>query len=230
MPDASSLRPQMHIEFQTRSSTVSGTTVRSISVEHPTPPEKFVRYKARYELEADLEYVFGEQAAQFIARNSAPAAAPAASAPAAHATHAGPQQQIQQQQQVAAALPSLFPDLNRAVQVFNAEPGMGGQGALLESAPYEQTQSLVTNPFLSLVSDESAGVGESATGPGPGPGPGPAEADPVLTQAKDIFFGARTYTLRYLIFDERNRSVRLSESCSLFSITVHYTVHRILLC
>lgn len=189
MPDASSLRPQMHIEFQTRSSTVSGTTVRSISVEHPTPPEKFVRYKARYELEADLEYVFGEQAAQFIARNSAPAAAPAASAPAAHATHAGPQQQIQQQQ-VAAALPSLFPDLNRAVQVFNAEPGMGGQGALLESAPYEQTQSLVTNPFLSLVSDESAGVGESATGPGP------AEADPVLTQAKDIFFGARMYTLR----------------------------------
>lgn len=168
MPDASNLRSQMHIEFQTRSSTVSGTTVRSISVEHPTPPEKFVRYKARYELEADLEYVFGEQAAQFIARNSAPTIA------ASPAAHSGATQQMQLQ--VPEQLPSLFTDLNRAVQVFNAEPAMGQMAPV--SPPYEQ--SLATNPFLALAAD--AGAGESATVPA---------ADPLLSQAKDIFFGAR---------------------------------------
>lgn len=43
------------VEFNTPATTVSKTQVRSISVENPNPPEKWVRYIAKYEYRVQID-------------------------------------------------------------------------------------------------------------------------------------------------------------------------------
>ncbi|KAL5009161.1 hypothetical protein ScPMuIL_014742 [Solemya velum] len=45
------------VEFTMPASTISQTQVRSISVENPNPPEKWVRYIAKYEYQVEIDHV-----------------------------------------------------------------------------------------------------------------------------------------------------------------------------
>lgn len=45
------------VEFTMPASTVSQTQVRSISVENPNPPEKWVRYIAKYEYKVEIDHI-----------------------------------------------------------------------------------------------------------------------------------------------------------------------------
>lgn len=51
----------VHVEFRMPSTTVSHTTLRSISVNCDAPPEKFVRYLAKYEYKIGLNITYDEQ-------------------------------------------------------------------------------------------------------------------------------------------------------------------------
>lgn len=50
----------VHVEFKMPSTTVSHTTLRSISVTNENPPEKFVRYLAKYEYKIELNISYNE--------------------------------------------------------------------------------------------------------------------------------------------------------------------------
>nr|XP_046913121.1 protein stoned-B-like isoform X1 [Dermatophagoides farinae] len=50
----------VHVEFRMPSTTVSHTTLRSISVNCETPPDKFVRYNAKYEYKIGLNITYDE--------------------------------------------------------------------------------------------------------------------------------------------------------------------------
>ncbi|XP_075681280.1 stoned B isoform X3 [Dermatophagoides pteronyssinus] len=50
----------VHVEFRMPSTTVSHTTLRSISVNCETPPEKFVRYVAKYDYKIGLNITYDE--------------------------------------------------------------------------------------------------------------------------------------------------------------------------
>ena len=50
----------VHVEFSMPSTTVSHTTLRSISVNSENPPEKFVRYVARYEYKIGLSITYDD--------------------------------------------------------------------------------------------------------------------------------------------------------------------------
>ncbi len=51
----------VHVEFKMPSTTVSHTTLRSISVSNENPPEKFVRYLAKYEYKIEMNITFDEK-------------------------------------------------------------------------------------------------------------------------------------------------------------------------
>ncbi|KAM7534930.1 hypothetical protein Aperf_G00000095877 [Anoplocephala perfoliata] len=61
VPEWSTLEKDIHIEFTMPSSTVSGTTVRSISVETTGNAEKFVKYTAKYRLTKAIDYQLGHR-------------------------------------------------------------------------------------------------------------------------------------------------------------------------
>lgn len=50
----------VHVEFHMPSTTVSHTTLRSISVNSENPPEKFVRYNAKYEYKIGLNITYDD--------------------------------------------------------------------------------------------------------------------------------------------------------------------------
>ena|SRR6218665_2296917 len=50
----------VHVEFTMPSTTVSHTTLRSISVNSENPPEKFVRYIAKYEYKIGLSITYDD--------------------------------------------------------------------------------------------------------------------------------------------------------------------------
>lgn len=50
----------VHVEFHMPSTTVSHTTLRSISVNSENPPEKFVRYIAKYEYKIGLNITYDD--------------------------------------------------------------------------------------------------------------------------------------------------------------------------
>lgn len=50
----------VHVEFHMPSTTVSHTTLRSISVNSENPPEKFVRYIAKYEYKINLNITYDD--------------------------------------------------------------------------------------------------------------------------------------------------------------------------
>ena len=50
----------VHVEFKMPSTTISHTTLRSISVTNENPPEKFVRYLAKYEYKIELNISYNE--------------------------------------------------------------------------------------------------------------------------------------------------------------------------
>lgn len=50
----------VHVEFHMPSTTVSHTTLRSISVNSENPPEKFVRYNAKYEYKIGLNISYDD--------------------------------------------------------------------------------------------------------------------------------------------------------------------------
>ena len=50
----------VHVEFHMPSTTVSHTTLRSISVNSENPPEKFVRYIAKYEYKIGLNISYDD--------------------------------------------------------------------------------------------------------------------------------------------------------------------------
>ncbi|KAF5402056.1 Adaptor complexe medium subunit family protein, partial [Paragonimus heterotremus] len=59
VPEWETLVPDCQIEYTMPSSTVSGATVRSISVEHTGVAEKFVKYTAKYKYTVDIDYQLG---------------------------------------------------------------------------------------------------------------------------------------------------------------------------
>nr|CDS27562.1 protein stoned B [Hymenolepis microstoma] len=61
VPEWDTLEKDVHIEFTMPSSTVSGTTVRSISVETTGNAEKFVKYTAKYRLTKSIDYQLGHR-------------------------------------------------------------------------------------------------------------------------------------------------------------------------
>ncbi|VDN30789.1 unnamed protein product [Dibothriocephalus latus] len=61
VPEWDTLVPNVHIEYLMPSSTVSGTTVRSISVETTGNAEKFVKYTAKYRYTVDINYELGQR-------------------------------------------------------------------------------------------------------------------------------------------------------------------------
>eukprot|EP00108_Taenia_solium_P003087 TsM_000937500 transcript=TsM_000937500 gene=TsM_000937500 len=61
VPEWDALIKDVHIEFTMPSSTVSGTTVRSVSVETTGVAEKFVKYTARYRLTKAIDYQLGHR-------------------------------------------------------------------------------------------------------------------------------------------------------------------------
>ncbi|KAL5108484.1 Protein stoned-B [Taenia crassiceps] len=61
VPKWDALMKDVHIEFGMPSSTISGTTVRSISVETTGVAEKFVKYTARYRLTKAIDYQLGHR-------------------------------------------------------------------------------------------------------------------------------------------------------------------------
>uniref|UniRef100_A0A0X3NIJ4 Protein stoned-B n=1 Tax=Schistocephalus solidus TaxID=70667 RepID=A0A0X3NIJ4_SCHSO len=61
VPEWDTLTKTVHIEYCMPSSTVSGTTVRSISVETTGNAEKFVRYTAKYRYTVDINYQLGHR-------------------------------------------------------------------------------------------------------------------------------------------------------------------------
>ena len=62
MPD--SFYEFVHVEFKMPSTTVSHTTLRSISVSNENPPEKYVRYIAKYEYKIDLNITYDDKQPQ----------------------------------------------------------------------------------------------------------------------------------------------------------------------
>lgn len=50
----------VHVEFHMPSTTVSHTTLRSISTNSENPPEKFVRYIAKYEYKIGLNITYDD--------------------------------------------------------------------------------------------------------------------------------------------------------------------------
>lgn len=62
MPD--SFYEFVHVEFKMPSTTVSHTTLRSISVSNENPPEKYVRYIAKYEYKIDLSITYDDKQPQ----------------------------------------------------------------------------------------------------------------------------------------------------------------------
>ncbi|KAL7060433.1 hypothetical protein AAHC03_09893 [Spirometra sp. Aus1] len=61
VPEWDTLVKTVHIEYSMPSSTVSGTTVRSISVETTGNAEKFVKYTAKYRYTVDINYQLGQR-------------------------------------------------------------------------------------------------------------------------------------------------------------------------
>ncbi|KAA3678078.1 stonin-1/2 [Paragonimus westermani] len=59
VPEWETLVPDCQIEYTMPSSTVSGATVRSISVEHTGVAEKFVKYTAKYKYTVGIDYQLG---------------------------------------------------------------------------------------------------------------------------------------------------------------------------
>ncbi|CAH8463780.1 unnamed protein product [Schistosoma curassoni] len=61
VPEWETLIPYCQIEYNMPSSTVSGATVRSISVEHTGNVEKFVKYLTKYKYTMDIDYQLGSR-------------------------------------------------------------------------------------------------------------------------------------------------------------------------
>ncbi|KAH8852110.1 stoned B-like protein [Schistosoma japonicum] len=61
VPEWEALIPYCQIEYTMPSSTVSGATVRSISVEHTGNVEKFVKYLTKYKYTMDIDYQLGSR-------------------------------------------------------------------------------------------------------------------------------------------------------------------------
>ncbi|CAH8459272.1 unnamed protein product [Schistosoma bovis] len=61
VPEWETLIPYCQIEYSMPSSTVSGATVRSISVEHTGNVEKFVKYLTKYKYTMDIDYQLGSR-------------------------------------------------------------------------------------------------------------------------------------------------------------------------
>ncbi|VUZ52628.1 unnamed protein product, partial [Hymenolepis diminuta] len=61
VPEWDTLEKVLHVEFSMPSTTVSGTTVRSISVETTGNAEKFVKYTAKYRLTKSIDYQLGHR-------------------------------------------------------------------------------------------------------------------------------------------------------------------------
>ncbi|CAH8475419.1 unnamed protein product [Schistosoma rodhaini] len=61
VPEWETLIPYCQIEYTMPSSTVSGATVRSISVEHTGNVEKFVKYLTKYKYTMDIDYQLGSR-------------------------------------------------------------------------------------------------------------------------------------------------------------------------
>ncbi|CAH8456774.1 unnamed protein product [Schistosoma turkestanicum] len=61
VPEWETLVPHCQIEYSMPSSTVSGATVRSISVEHTGNAEKFVKYLTKYKYTMDIDYQLGSR-------------------------------------------------------------------------------------------------------------------------------------------------------------------------
>lgn len=59
MPEWEALVPDCQVEYTMPSSTVSGATVRSISVEHTGIAEKFVKYTSKYRYTVGIDYQLG---------------------------------------------------------------------------------------------------------------------------------------------------------------------------
>ncbi|OON19899.1 adaptor complexe medium subunit family protein, partial [Opisthorchis viverrini] len=61
VPEWDTLVPDCQVEYTMPSSTVSGATVRSVSVEHTGVAEKFVKYTSKYKYTVDIDYHLGER-------------------------------------------------------------------------------------------------------------------------------------------------------------------------
>nr|CAH8829740.1 unnamed protein product [Trichobilharzia regenti] len=61
VPEWETLIPHCQVEYTMPSSTVSGATVRSISVEHTGNVEKFVKYLTKYKYTVDIDYQLGSR-------------------------------------------------------------------------------------------------------------------------------------------------------------------------
>ncbi|CAH8832098.1 unnamed protein product [Trichobilharzia szidati] len=61
VPEWETLVPHCQVEYSMPSSTVSGATVRSISVEHTGNVEKFVKYLTKYKYTVDIDYQLGSR-------------------------------------------------------------------------------------------------------------------------------------------------------------------------
>lgn len=59
VPEWKSLVPDCRVEYTMPSSTISGMTVRSISVEHTGVVEKFVKYVSKYKYTVNIDYQLG---------------------------------------------------------------------------------------------------------------------------------------------------------------------------
>ncbi|VDP71477.1 unnamed protein product [Echinostoma caproni] len=59
VPEWETLVPDCQVEYTMPSSTVSGATVRSISVEHTGVAEKFVKYTSKYRYVVEIDYQLG---------------------------------------------------------------------------------------------------------------------------------------------------------------------------
>lgn len=57
----------VYVEFNMPATTVSHTTVRSVSVTNPNPPEKYVKYMARHEYRVEMEHVTVSSECEYIA-------------------------------------------------------------------------------------------------------------------------------------------------------------------
>ncbi|CAH8484449.1 unnamed protein product [Heterobilharzia americana] len=66
VPEWESLVPYCQVEYTMPSSSVSGATVRSISVEHTGNVEKFVKYLTKYKYTVDIDYQLGSRKAPVI--------------------------------------------------------------------------------------------------------------------------------------------------------------------
>lgn len=60
VPAPEDMGKSFFVEFTMSASTISGATIRSISVEHTTTPERFVKYLAAYKYTRTITYEWGE--------------------------------------------------------------------------------------------------------------------------------------------------------------------------